>query len=76
MDTELIEKITKQFNEAGVTDVSIKLKKFLNKPWLYFLIYHKGKGLIYDMSVATYNHYGICIGVVKDEWRKQWKEEW
>lgn len=76
MEQELVEKITKEFNEAGVDDVNIRVSQFLGEPWLYILFYHKGRGIIYDMSVATYKQYGIMIRLLKDEWQKKWKEIW
>lgn len=76
MDNELVEQITKEFNEAGVDDVNIRLSQFLGEPWLYILFYHNGRGIIYDISVATYKRYGIMIELLRNEWSKKWKEKW
>lgn len=76
MENELINKIIAEFNAQGVDDVSVRLSQFLGKPWLYLLVYHNGRGIIYDMSVETYNTYGICLNIIKDEWSKKWNERW
>lgn len=75
---ELKQRIVSEFNEQGINDVDVRFSAFLNIPWLYILFYHKGKGIIFDVSVETYERYKIAgiIGVLQNEWMKVHKEVW
>lgn len=76
MEEDLKEKIEQEFKEQGVDDVNVKVSQFLGHPWLYILFYHKGRGVIFDMSVKTYKHYGIMLDLLKNQWMKIHKQEW
>ena len=47
---------------------------FLGTPWIYIKAYHKGKAVIFDISVDTIKTYGIIADSVKKEWCRAWGE--
>ena len=69
----MITQLNNELTRKGFTTVEIKLKKFMNLPWLYILVRRGGDGIKLDVSVATIERYGAetIARCIYKEWHRQ-----
>lgn len=70
--SKTITQLNIELTRKGFTDVEIKLKKFMDLPWLYILVGISDYAIKLDVSVATLEKYGAekLAETIYKEWSR------